>query len=84
MGFIFVYSSSLDVVKHFVWKYCDENDPSYPGDNELKNTIKDFYIKYDHILGNYLKHLPHDASIIVLSDHGHGGRPLKLFNINEF
>jgi predicted AlkP superfamily phosphohydrolase/phosphomutase len=80
----FVYSSSLDVVKHFVWKYCDETDPSYPGDNDLKNTIKNFYLKYDHILGNYLKYLPKDTSIIVLSDHGHGGRPLKLFNINEF
>ena len=80
----FVYSSSLDVIKHFVWKYCDETDPSYPGENELKNTIKNLYIKYDDILGNYLENLPRDTSIIVLSDHGHGGRPLKLFNINEF
>lgn len=80
----FIYSSSLDVVKHFVWKYCDENDPSYPGKTELKDTIRNLYIKYDKILGIYLEELPKDCSIIVLSDHGHGGRPLKLFNINEF
>lgn len=80
----FVYSSSLDVVKHFVWKYCDENDPSYPGENELKNTIKDLYVMYDAILGNYLEQLPSNTSVIVLSDHGHAGRPLKLFNINEY
>ncbi len=80
----FVYSSSLDVVKHFVWKYCDESDPSYPGENELKSTIKDLYLIYDVILGKYLEKLPADTSVIVLSDHGHAGRPLKLFNINEY
>lgn len=80
----FVYSSSLDVVKHFVWKYCDENDPSYPGNNELEGTIRDLYLLYDKLLGRYLEQLPSECSLIVLSDHGHGGRPQKLFNINEF
>lgn len=80
----FVYSSSLDVVKHFVWKYCDENDPSYPGHNELENTIEDLYLLYDKLLGQYLDLLPSECSFVVLSDHGHGGRPQKLFNVNEF
>ena len=36
------------------------------------------------MLGKFLELLDSDTTLILLSDHGHGMRPIKLFNINEF
>lgn len=37
----------------------------------------------DYILGNLLKCIGDDTCVILLSDHGHGMRPVKLVNMNE-
>jgi predicted AlkP superfamily phosphohydrolase/phosphomutase len=79
----FIYSSSLDMIQHNFWNYCDENDPTYPGDNPYKDVIRDFYKVYDKITGKFISAVDTNTTIIVLSDHGHGMRPVKLFNINE-
>lgn len=79
----FIYSSKLDWIQHNLWMYYDENDPSYPGDNSYKNTIKDFYILYDEMVGKLIDAVEPDTPVIILSDHGHGMRPTKLININK-
>ncbi len=79
----FTYSSALDLIKHFFWRYCDENDPGYPGDNPYRNVIKDFYCLYDDFIGQFIDAVDSETVVIVLSDHGHGMRPVKLVNINE-
>lgn len=79
----FIYSSSLDMIQHYFWRYCDENDPGYPGDNPYRNVIKDFYCQYDDFIGQFIDAVDSETVVIVLSDHGHGMRPVKLVNINE-
>jgi len=38
----FIYSSALDVVPHFFWNCCDEDDPTYIGDNPHKISYEIF------------------------------------------
>ncbi|NQT46462.1 MAG: alkaline phosphatase family protein [Candidatus Omnitrophica bacterium] len=80
----FLYSSVLDFIEHNFWSLCDKDDPAYPGSNSYEEVIKKFYKLYDNMLGKFLKLLDSETTLMVLSDHGHGMRPVKLFNINEF
>ncbi|MBC7334350.1 MAG: alkaline phosphatase family protein [Actinobacteria bacterium] len=79
----FIYSSVLDVVPHFFWKYFDESDPAYPGDNPYKDVIRNFYKLHDEMIKKFYSQLDQDDILILLSDHGHGRRPIKNVNINE-
>ena len=73
----------MDRIQHFLWRYCDPNDPTYPGSNSNENAIKEFYIFIDEIIGEFLEALGPDDRLIVISDHGHGMRCTHCFNINE-
>jgi len=79
----FLYSSALDVVSHFFWNYCDENDPTYVCDNPHKNLIKELYSLHDKYIGKFMEIMDNETVLIVHSDHGHGMRPIKIVNINE-
>jgi predicted AlkP superfamily phosphohydrolase/phosphomutase len=79
----FCYSSCLDAIQHYFWNFCDENDPNYEPGNPFQDVIKDFYILTDQMIGDMIKNVDDDVVSIVLSDHGHHGRPPKLININE-
>jgi len=80
----FFYSSSIDNIQHLFWMYYDKNDPFYQEGNPYENVIFDFYKFYDkNVIGKFLKLIDYDTVLIVLSDHGHAMRPVKIFNINE-
>jgi predicted AlkP superfamily phosphohydrolase/phosphomutase len=79
----FITISLLDTIQHLFWRYMDENDPSYPGPNPHQDTIRETYRLLDGIVGEFLRAHP-DAVTIVLSDHGHGMRPPRTVNVNEF
>jgi len=79
----FVYFSLLDIIQHRFWRYFDEQDPTYPGVTPFKGTILDYYKIFDGIVGEFIDTYP-DASVIVLSDHGHHSRPVRTVNLNEF
>jgi Uncharacterized conserved protein len=49
----FISFLTLDRVKHFMWRYQDPNDPTYPGPNPFERSIKDFYVLFDTIIGEY-------------------------------
>jgi len=80
---IFVYSSILDVVPHFFWKFFDRTDPYYRPGNSYENIIKHFYELHDHFIGNIFSQMNKDDILMILSDHGHGRRPIKNININQ-
>lgn len=80
---LFISLVSLDAIQGFFWNYCDENDPTYSGDNSYRNAIRDFYYLLDEILGKFLNAVDTDTATIVVSDHGMGMRPIKLLNVNE-
>lgn len=80
----FICFLTLDRIKHFLWRYCDESDPTYPGDGPYHDTIKEFYRLFDHVVGQFWNQAGSDWAILVLSDHGHGRRSTKTLNLNEF
>lgn len=79
----FVVFLTLDRVLHFLWRFTDEDDPYYPGENPLKDAIKDMYLVYDRIVGRFKDSLTEDTTLIVISDHGHRRRCVKSLNLNE-
>ncbi|MBI5056321.1 MAG: alkaline phosphatase family protein [Nitrospirae bacterium] len=79
----FITFLTLDRIKHFLWRFTDEGDVFYPGENPLKDSIKEFYLIFDDIIGKYKKLMPEDAVLLVISDHGHRKRCTKSLNLNE-
>lgn len=79
----FVYFGWLDTIQHFFWRFWDETDPTYPGPGPYENVIREFYQLHDRMVGDLMHAHPHSVTI-VLSDHGHGMRPPKTVNINEY
>lgn len=79
----FCYSSTLDAIQHYFWNYCNENNPKYINNNPFRDIIEEFYKLYDIMVGKLISSVGSEITIIILSDHGHGGRPPKLININE-
>lgn len=82
--FYFQTFLTMDRIQHFLWRYCDPNDPTYPGATRYKSTIKQFYQFIDQIIARFWNGLSPGDHLIVLSDHGHGMRCTHCFNINEF
>ena len=80
--FMFTYFSTLDAVQHAFWNLCDKDHPEYPGDNQYSNAILDMYVKMDTYIGKILK-TAGSSTVIVLSDHGHGARPVYTARINQ-
>jgi len=82
--FYFQTFLTMDRIQHFLWRYCDTDDPTYPGSNPHSSAIKDFYRLMDEIIGKFQEAMHKDARLIIISDHGHGMRCTHCFNINEF
>ncbi len=77
----FAYFNTLDVIQHRLWRFFDERDPTYPGKTAFEGTILDYYKIMDGFVGEFVDAFP-DASLVVLSDHGHHCRPARTVNIN--
>ncbi|MBI4052763.1 MAG: alkaline phosphatase family protein [Candidatus Diapherotrites archaeon] len=59
-----------DRLNHMLWRFFDEKHVNFQGDSPYKNAVRDFYAFVDKKLGELLKLLPDNTSIIVSSDHG--------------
>lgn len=79
---LFSYFSTTDGIQHDFWRHCDPNHPEYPGPNEFENTIRDMYVTMDNFIGEVAEKYP-DVKLLVISDHGHGARPVYTARINE-
>lgn len=80
--FLFSYFSTTDGLCHDFWRHCDENHPEYPGENEHMYAIRDLYIKMDNHLSEIIEMCP-QTPLLVISDHGHGARPVYIARVNE-
>lgn len=80
----FICFLTLDRIQHFLWRYCDRDDPTWPGAGPYQDIIREFYRLFDHILGRLWDQAGADRAILVLSDHGHGRRNTKTLDLNEF
>jgi predicted AlkP superfamily phosphohydrolase/phosphomutase len=79
----FATDLTLDRIKHFLWRYTDENDPTYPGINPYQDSIKEFYMLFDDLLGKLKDSLSKDTTLLIVSDHGHRRRCPTFLNLNE-
>lgn len=79
----FVSFLTLDRVMHYLWRYMDPDDPTYPGSNEFEGAIKNSFVLFDNIIGQYMERLSPDQALLIVSDHGHGMRPPNAVFINE-
>lgn len=79
----FVTFLQLDRIQHFLWRYTDPDDCTYPGPNKYGKSIKEFYLLFDKIIGMFMEDLDSKTALMVMSDHGHGRRCTKVLNINE-
>lgn len=79
----FISFLTLDRVMHFLWRYTDAADPTHPGKNEFENAIKDFFVLFDGVIGDFMERLSPDQALLIVSDHGHGMRPPNAVFINE-
>lgn len=74
---------TLDRIMHFLWRYTDPDDPTFPGPNEFENSIKDSFRMYDSIVGQFMERLSPKQALLIVSDHGHAMRPTKALYANE-
>ena len=71
-GVLFCYVETPDTIQHMFWRYTDPEHPLYEKDApaEYKNMIKTWYKKMDGLLGEVMKKVGSDDTLIALSDHG--------------
>lgn len=82
VDFMFTYFSAVDGIQHDFWRHYDENHPEYPGKTEFSDVVPDMYKLMDSFVGELAEMCP-KANILVISDHGHGARPVYVARINE-
>ncbi len=59
-----------DRMNHSFWKYVDKEHRRYDPANKFKDTLKNYYKLVDKRLGEFIKLLDNDTTIVILSDHG--------------
>lgn len=79
----FIYMSALDAIQHTFWSHFDKNHPDYIKGNCYEDSIRDFYVLFDRIVGEFVNSVDQDTTIIIVSDHGQGMRPVRVVNVNE-
>ncbi len=74
-----------DTVCHGLWWAYDNSHHQHNQENaeQFRNGIRDIYRDIDSYIGELIRSLPADTTILVMSDHGHG--PLRNFlYVNNF
>ncbi|MGE5358487.1 MAG: alkaline phosphatase family protein [Bacteroidales bacterium] len=63
---------STDRVQHMFWRFLDPEHPMYNAADAAKygDSIERVYERCDQLVGNVLKRVGPDTTVIVLSDHG--------------
>lgn len=67
--FFMVVFMGLDRIQHFFWRYIDESNSRQEA-SEYRRRVKEFYIKTDRIIGDFLGAVDEDTLTMIVSDHG--------------
>ncbi|MBI4716505.1 MAG: alkaline phosphatase family protein [Planctomycetes bacterium] len=84
-GFLFFYFSSTDLQAHMFWWDSDEPHPMRPAAEARRyhQAIEDLYTAMDAVVGDVVTRYGHDATILVMSDHGFCNFR-RQFNLNTW
>jgi len=71
-GLLFYYFGTLDQVSHMLWRARDPAHPAYDpvADARYAGTIDDLYVSFDRLVGETVRRMGPETTLIVLSDHG--------------
>jgi predicted AlkP superfamily phosphohydrolase/phosphomutase len=69
-GLLFFYVSTIDQSCHALWRDVDPAHPAHKDNNGFEDRFLVLYEEMDAMLGKVRAHIPKDATLIVLSDHG--------------
>jgi predicted AlkP superfamily phosphohydrolase/phosphomutase len=74
------YFNGIDVVEHVCWRHMDPASQAFPQDGEavpeLAEVIPAYYRFTDELIGSIVAMAPPDATLVIVSDHGHG--PMRV------
>jgi predicted AlkP superfamily pyrophosphatase or phosphodiesterase len=70
---------TVDRLKHFVWRYVDPDDPTYPGPNPHERAVDRMYALVDAIAAEYARR----GDVLIVSDHGHARRCTRMVYVDE-
>ncbi|MFX0198701.1 MAG: alkaline phosphatase family protein [Candidatus Hodarchaeota archaeon] len=81
--FIFIFTCP-DRVQHRMWKYMDPQvNQTPPRVNPYRELVEDFWQHLDDAVGELLKSVDENTTVIVISDHGFGPQ-CETFYINQW
>jgi predicted AlkP superfamily phosphohydrolase/phosphomutase len=71
-GLLFYYFGHVDQVSHMMWRPMDPGHPTYDAevDAPFAEAVKQLYVQLDGVVGYTLDHMPPEALLVVMSDHG--------------
>jgi len=63
-----------DQIQHFLWKYINPKHPAFDpeGSEKYGDVILKYYQKIDDVMGQILRKIDVNTTMIVMSDHGMG------------
>ncbi len=84
-GLLFYYFGNLDLICHMMFRSTDPGHPAYDAerDPEYLKVVEATYTAFDRIVGYTLEHMPDDAKLIVMSDHGFSSWR-RAFHLNDW
>jgi predicted AlkP superfamily phosphohydrolase/phosphomutase len=85
--FFMLVLGETDAISHRLWKYCDPSSPLRNGNPvsvAASNALRTIYSKSDEVIGALVDEAPPNTTILVLSDHGHGGNSDTAVHLNQW
>lgn len=82
--FAFLGITTPDRMQHFLWRYTDPLDRTYPNNGRLVNSISNMYILMEKNIQSIVEEYGKEYNVVVASDHGHGRRCEKTFYVNQW
>jgi predicted AlkP superfamily phosphohydrolase/phosphomutase len=76
-----------DGITHRLWKYHDKNSPlsdEHSSQYRGPDPILSIYQRVDQYIGTLCSMTSEDTTIIVMSDHGHGGNAATVIFLNSW
>ena len=68
--FLMAVDMGPDRLHHAFWQYADPDHVLYEPGNPFETAMRDYYRFLDDQLAEFLKRVPDDAAVLVVSDHG--------------
>ncbi len=68
--FFMMVEMGTDRLHHGFWRYCNPDHRLFQPGNPYEHVMRDYYRRLDGEIGELLKSLPPETTVLVVSDHG--------------